>query len=404
MPKDRRPRRPNSRQKPAKVGNDRHWPERLELTIQDVASDGRGVARLESGQVCFISGVWRDEVVLADVQRNAKIAQGTVVEILSAHPERVDPPCQYHGTDNQSCGGCPWQFMAYGEQLEQKRVRVAQAVHKLGITQENIGSVVKSPVAAPEVLGYRNRAQLKTDGARLGYVAQGTRQLVDIESCPVLTTECQKQLGALREQLPNNKWRPNRRDDWTTLDIDDQRKEVLVDERQPFRQGNDAQNAVMRNWLSSQLAGLPKDATAVELFAGSGNFTEVISAVGFDAVVAVEVEGEATDLLAARALPAVTVKRADLFAEDEVLALATKYKRAEMLVLDPPRDGLKVREPILRKMRALESVLYISCDVATWARDVADFLAAGFELVEVTPVDMFPQTPHIEVMSLLRKK
>jgi 23S rRNA (uracil1939-C5)-methyltransferase len=72
-------------------------------------------------------------------------------------------------------------------------------------------------------------------------------------------------------------------------------------------------------------------------------------------------------------------------------------------LLDPPRDGLKVREPLLANWKELTWVFYISCNPATWARDVKDFTEKGFTLLEVTPIDLFPQTPHLEIMSVLHR-
>ena len=69
--------------------------------------------------------------------------------------------------------------------------------------------------------------------------------------------------------------------------------------------------------------------------------------------------------------------------------------------MDPPRSGVPVREPLVEGLRDVHSLVYISCNLATWRRDCRDFMAAGFELTRVTPLDMFPHTPHIEILSVL---
>ncbi len=106
--------------------------------------------------------------------------------------------------------------------------------------------------------------------------------------------------------------------------------------------------------------------------------------------------------LMARGLSGVSAETQNLFDATSVETLARRQSLTQLLVLDPPRDGLKVRLPLLKRLRKLETVVYISCDVATWARDCADFMARAFCSHKV-PLDMFPQTPHIEVLSVLRR-
>ncbi|HBQ39837.1 MAG TPA: class I SAM-dependent RNA methyltransferase, partial [Halieaceae bacterium] len=142
----------------------------------------------------------------------------------------------------------------------------------------------------PQAFAYRNRAQFKTDGRQLGFVAAGSNRLAPITDCPVLTAPNRATLHALIEALPVPAWKPSRKHTWTTLDVDEDvtATEVVPNQRRPFRQGNDAQNNFMREWLAHRLQTLDPSRTVTELFAGSGNFTEVIAARGFQQIFAVE--------------------------------------------------------------------------------------------------------------------
>jgi 23S rRNA (uracil1939-C5)-methyltransferase len=93
----------------------------------------------------------------------------------------------------------------------------------------------------------------------------------------------------------------------------------------------------------------------------------------------------------------------NLFSVPAVEAWISEREKIRVLVLDPPREGLKVRAPFLSALAELETVIYVACDIATWARDCKDFMAQGFRLARVTPLDLFPQTPHLEVLSVLTR-
>ena len=106
--------------------------------------------------------------------------------------------------------------------------------------------------------------------------------------------------------------------------------------------------------------------------------------------------------LAARGLPGVATLVANLFSEEGLDRARRGLADAEVLVLDPPREGLRGIAALLGKKHSLREVLYVSCDLATFARDAAVLVAAGFVMEEVQPLDLFPQGPHLELLSRFR--
>lgn len=373
----------------------------FEAQVIALAETGNAVVAHPDGRRVFVPGAWLGERVRVKVKDlKSQYAIAELLEVLEASPARIHPPCPFHGFGANQCGGCAWMFVTYAAQLQAKQDRVEQAIHRL-----LPGAPVRPILAAPEPLGYRVRAQLKSDGRELGFVANAQRQLVAVDDCLVLSEHNRTTLRALRHQLPNPAWTPRGKQDWTTIDIDESVSfaEVSVNKRLPFQQANQQQNQAMRAWLQERLDALPRQRPVLELFAGSGNFTEVIAAAGFETITAVEAVPEAIAALQARNLPGVTAKTCDLFDEAAFTGLVQQQRAAEILVLDPPRDGLKCRTGLFDRRSRLRDVFYISCDLATFSRDLKDFLAAGYRLEELQPVDLFPQTPHVELLAHLRR-
>ena len=369
--------------------------------VRDLASDGSGIVPHPDGQVFFVPGVWPGEFAqfrVSGFRKRHGFAQ--LVALEEAHPERMQPPCVHHGVGPGHCGGCPWQFMSYPAQLAAKEARVRQALAGLGLD-----TAVRPVLPSPLTLGYRNRAQLKSDGQNLGYVARSSRQLVDVRECPILSRHNRDTLASLRARLPEPAWRPARKQDWTTLDIDENLPvgEASLNSRRPFQQGNSDQNERMRDWLRQTVDTLPEDWPVVELFAGSGNFTEVLSARGFQHILAIEGQGDAIDKLAARALPGVQTLGCDLSRSAGLERAGRALAKPRLLLLDPPRDGFALMPEALARWKSLAAVVYIACDVATFRRDVRHLLEAGFTTGTIQPLDLFPHTPHVELMASFQR-
>lgn len=375
--------------------------ERFIATAVDLASDGRAIVKHINGRTFFVGGAWPGEEVEVEVSAlKGRIGFATLIAVLTPHPQRIEPPCAHHGYANTFCGGCPWQFMEYTAQLAAKQARVLETFARM-----NLAEKVREIFPSSQVLGYRNRAQFKTDGQHIGFSSYQSNVLAPINDCLVLSDRNRGTLQKLKEQLPQKYWQTRKKDSLTTLDIDESHDaaNVSVNQRLPFMQANAKQNEAMRQWLAQQLDPLAKQRQVLELFSGSGNFTEVIAAQGFAKVVAVEGVSEAIAQLNARSLANTSGVVKNLFTEDGMNAALHAAREADILVLDPPRDGLKNVGNLFAKKSKYRNVFYISCDLATLARDIAQFVQHKFKVSEIQPIDQFPQTPHIELMVALKK-
>ena len=371
--------------------------DRFTGVARDLSTDGRGVIQAPDGQVVFVAGVWPGEEVELERSRRGKSTSVELISLLQPSEARRTPECEYHREG--SCGGCPWMFVDYSTQLKQKQARLEKVLERI-----NSNAASCSMLGASETLNYRNRAQFKSDGVKLGYVAQGSHEIADVTHCPVLNEVNQLHLEVLRRSLPNSDWHPNKNRQWTTIDIDDQRSTPLVNQRQAFRQGNSEQNEQLRAWLRSRLANLLRPNTVFELFCGSGNLTEVIAEQVDVPIIAIEGDETCLEALSARNLSKVQPVRINLFSQHSIVDNMPESQPGIGVVLDPPRDGLKEREALKPWFTRAQWVVYVSCDLATWERDAAFLQSCGLDLDEASGLDMFPQTPHIETLSVFTRR
>lgn len=372
--------------------------------ITHLSQKGLGVVKNEQNQISyFVFGTWPGDIgefeVTGKPLNNKKFAYAKLIQLIHPSEQRQTPLCPHIQLQESGCTGCPWMFADYTSQLEQKRNRFTYAMKRVGFDTAllNIGAVQP----APDVYAYRNRCQLKTDGSRLGFVSEQSHHIAPIEDCLVLNDACKALLAAANRQLPNARWAIDASQDWNFIELDDdmQAEDIAINQKRPFKQGNSAQNTQMLNWLREKLEQNPRIGKVVELFCGSGNFTQIIAASTCTSVIAYEVDRTAIETLTTLRLPNVTPRTIDLFAPGVWKKLQSDVHDANTLVLDPPRSGLKKHQGFFKCFAALETMLYISCNSETFARDAWFFHLQGWSINDVQLLDLFPHTPHVEVMA-----
>ncbi|MFL5783695.1 MAG: hypothetical protein ACJ76H_03725, partial [Bacteriovoracaceae bacterium] len=247
--------------------------------------------------------------------------------------------------------------------------------------------------------------QMKTDGKKLGYVSEGTSVFAPVEDCQILNEKLSSVFHGLKNSLPREDLRPGENHKWAFVDLDDEMNlaDVIPNKRRPFRQGNSRQNEAMKNWLREKLAPMPKHFPIIDLFCGSGNFTEVLSSLGFENILAVEVQGSALRELEKKNLPGVRILPLDMNDKGSWAKVAKLQPHAKTLITDPPREGMEKRRGLFKYLDNLQDILYISCELDTFSRDTAD-LVSQFRLQEITPIDLFPHTPHLEMMAHFQRE
>ena len=347
--------------------------ETVELSITDIAFGGAGVARHE-GKVCFVPFTAPGDRVRVKLSRNRrKFAEGDVVEILAASPDRVPPPCPYF----TRCGGCAYQHIAYARQLEFKHRQVEQTLRRVGRTAD---VPMRPIVPSPEQYEYRNRIRVHVHDGQAGFFAHRSHELIPIARCEIAQPAVNEAMHELR--------RTSVRDGDYTL---------LAGERgEFFEQTNDA---VAAELLALVERTVRRDQSLlIDAYCGAGFFAHRLAPL-FAEVIGIEENEHAVALARRRAADNERYIAGDV---TEYLAeiLGNRDMSRTTVILDPPATGIAPRALEFLAATAPSEILYVSCNPATLARDLA-ILRPRHRLESVTPLDMFPQTAEIEVLAVL---
>ncbi|MEO7933529.1 MAG: class I SAM-dependent RNA methyltransferase [Chthoniobacterales bacterium] len=341
------------------------------LTIGDVGFGGKGVARHE-GKVVFIPFVLPGEVVLAKTTREHKsFSEASLVRILQPSEHRTEPPCPYFGT----CGGCSYQHATYPHQLEIKQQQVRDTLRRIG----KLDAAVEPTVPSPTPFAYRNRITVHVQEGDIGFFAYDEHKIVSIERCPIASEAVNAELTELRKKRP--------RDGHYTL-------RERSDER-TFRQTNDTVAELLANAVGDHLPA--HGPLLIDAYCGSGFFLKRF-VDRFDQAIGLEWSQYAVAAAQKTCAPHESYQLGDVgLLLDDTLTWAPA---GTTLLLDPPAEGLapQVTRSILA--HPPQTILYISCNPSTLARDLGK-LAAAYTVRRVQPFDMFPQTAEIEVLAIL---
>lgn len=369
--------------------------------ITDISSEGQGVTHHPSGLTVFVEDGWPgDEGELEILRQEKRYATARWRKRERSSHERISARCPHHGFAPGQCGGCPWMGIDYQAQL-----RVKQKYLQDLLSRYHIGLQASPIHPSSKEFGFRNRAQLKTNGDVVGYVSPKTRTMAPIDDCMILDEQTRVVLQAIRARLPDPQWYPTGKYAWNFIDIDChmQPDDVVLNKRRPFQQANTAANEYMREWVRTIISSMSPDTAAIELFCGSGNFTEVLIE-HYKELVACELPGDALKRLREKQLAGVKMVGCDLFQESQWAPIRTEGQQASVLFLDPPREGFKLLPEFVRQFPLLKTIIYISCDPYTFVTNIHPLLQEAWTLKAIQPVDQFPHTAHMELLAVLQHK
>ncbi len=418
----------------------------VELTIEGLGALGDGLAKLE-GRPVFLPQTLPGERVRARITGERGGAyRGEILELLEASADRVEAPCPHFGP----CGGCKLQHFAAAPYEDWKTQQVRQALQRQGFSPEVLRPLHR--VAA----GSRRRAVFAATkaGGRLllGFNQRASHRLVDLDSCLLLTPALQALLAPLRQAL-SGLLAEGELGDVAANETAEGIDLCLVSPRSPdlaarealatFAEANDlariswspprgeAEPIAQRRpprvffggvavepppgaFLQPSLEGeafltqrildyLPDGAArGADLYAGCGTFT--LPLARHLRVHAVEGDEAAVAALWAAARHADLSGRISVEARDLARqpVLPEELNGGDVVVFDPPRAGAREQAEALAAS-SIPTVIAISCNPQTLARDAAILCQGGYDLIEVTPLDQFPWTGHLELVALLRR-
>lgn len=424
----------------------------IDLQITALAQGGRGLGH-HDGKVIFVPfTVPGDRIDCRITRAKARFAEAELVAIRQPSAHRRDAPCPWFG----SCGGCQWQQLPYPQQARWKEQLFREQLVRNGICAD---TEIAGLVSAPDEWRYRNRVQLKChavgDGLAIGFYRQGSHFVVDVADCRLLRPELQAVLTALRNELPDAPerdavpqvdlacgddgtvrivlhvlpWARRSLREWLqhfagrhqlnaclqsgrkdTIEVVHGEPFLTIQVDEPalllrygpggFVQVNTLQNramvATMVEWLA--LTGVEH---ALDLFCGMGNFSLPLAR---RAGRVVGVEDYPPSIASARENAAANGLDNVVFHASDAAVMMQNFRTGELdlVVLDPPRTGHYQAVRDLLKI-APRRVLYVSCDPATLARDLKPLVHGGYRVRLSRPFDLFPQTWHVESMTLLER-
>ncbi len=379
----------------------------VNVKIESVAFGGDGIGRLES-LVVFVPFTAQGDVAELEI-RDAKkrFLRGRLKRIVTPSPDRVEPPCPYF----RRCGGCHYQHIEYARQVEMKGRQVAEAFERIG---KFPSPPVEPVLPSPAPYGYRGKAEFHVersrDGSyRIGFMDVAGTRLVDIERCAIMEESINEQLAYLRKPT-HAPLRVDRYVVWSLTGKSEETNVVRVVKGRELAvpvEGFFQANIALTDGLVDivvELAGVGPGETVLDLYCGSGLFP-LFLAPSCARLIGIEIDGEAVDC-ARLNMERHGIENAVFHQGDvrDVLEAEFGGKKGtiDVVVLDPPRTGCEreVLESIIGLGPA--RLVYVSCDPATLARDARLLADGGYELSTVKPLDMFPQTKHIESVALFK--
>jgi 23S rRNA (uracil1939-C5)-methyltransferase len=418
------------------------------VQIEKPVYGGAFLARIEGKAVFVPLTLPGERARIRIVEDKRGYATAEAEQIVKAAPERIAAKCPYFG----ACGGCAYQHAGYDSQLELKQEILRETFLRGGIR-----TTCEIKTLAGEPWSYRNRVRLAFNSAgEPGYRARRSHAIVPISECPIaapVLIDTAKVLAEARRNLAPA-LRPTEMSIFCNADqsallasvlvahrpkIDFETLARTIHERIPAIKGmqfavearNGQQPRTVSSWGATSLAyraagfdyrvdhgaffqvnrwlvdelvehviGRQSGALAWDLFAGVGLFARDLSA-RFRRVVAVESAPGATDALAANLSG--TCGQAVRSSTLDFLRRNSKGSRPDLIVVDPPRAGLGTEAATLLASVAAPSVVYVSCDPATLARDLLALTQTGYLIESVTLADLFPQTFHLETVIQLRR-
>jgi 23S rRNA (uracil1939-C5)-methyltransferase len=359
-------------------------PKEAELTIDSLTNSGDGLGRLDERVVFVPYTMPGDKIQIKITQRKKNFMLAEAIDILEEGPGRLTPKCAVF----ERCGGCDWQHVPYADQLKAKEEQLRDTLKRIG----TLGTVPVEPIAhGAEEFNYRNRIQGEIRSGKFHYKRRRSDERVAIDRCEIAEEPINEWLASDLSDVPSGRVE--------VAVVDDSVVVVPITDKNTTELGFRQVNTNVSQILTERLLETVKKSectTVVDLYCGRGNWTNQIGALYRDKEV-IGVDASAENIDVARASSQKMKLGNVQFHLSPVEKIISKLPvETSLCIVDPPRSGLDTAvTERLSKNRPAE-LIYVSCHPATLARDLKLLTDAGYKISTLLPLDMFPQTAHLE--------
>ena len=369
------------------------------IHIYDYDHFGRGIGKLND-EVIFVKGALKDEDVdITNVEEHKYFKECEVSKIIKKSPNRVEVVCPYY----KKCGGCQLLHMSYQEQLNFKEEKVKNI-----LTKYYKNDVVVKPIISTTQFGYRNKLSLKVKNNKLGLYEEGTNKLVPIDKCLLASDKINELLSELKNKDLKGKneiiLRSSNLGEYMVSFLNDEafmlekiNDLVFKISAKSFFQVNTEGAVKLYNKILEYLNPTGNE-KVLDLYCGTGTISLYISKYVKE-VTGIEILEEAIN-------DAKHNKEINNITNVKFVCTSASNLRVEpydIIIVDPPRKGLD--QMTIDKILEIKptKLIYVSCEPMTLARDLKK-LDKGYNVVEITPLDMFPNTYHCESICILERR
>ena len=362
----------------------------LQVDIVSLTNTGDGLARHDN-QVVFVPYTMPGDTVRIKVlQDKGSFLIASLLEIVAESPDRIIPSCDYFG----KCGGCDWLHIPYQLQLDVKVNELRETLSRIGGLPD---TEIQEIIASPKSTRYRNRIQGHIQDNAFHFMRRGSNKLIAIRQCEIADARINQRIAQGFKDIARGK---------VELSVSDEK--VLLTPKLAkgggdggFRQVNTEMGLVLHDLVLSTLR-TGEFESVNDLYCGRGEWTNAIaqllpnaSVVGIDAMP--ENIALAESYAAREGLQNVNYVQA--LVEE---ALSRFEVKNSFCIVDPPRAGLDTAVTKALCRRPARELIYVSCHAASLARDLKILTDGGYEITLIQPLDMFPQTAHLETLVRLR--
>ncbi|MGN1268221.1 MAG: 23S rRNA (uracil(1939)-C(5))-methyltransferase RlmD [Candidatus Aphodocola sp.] len=408
-----------------------------ETEITSLENEGSGVCKINQMIVFVPKALPGEKVRIRITEKKKNFARGKIVEILKSSDKRIESKCPYY----EECGGCNLRHQTSKENLKFKKEKVETALKRIG----KLDVKVEDTIPSLKEDNYRNKVSFKVEDNRIGFYGEGTYQLIDIDYCLLAQKQINDSLNVIKNYLKENDneiknitirygnamdellidiYSLNNTDikilDYLTTNICNL-KSIIFNDKVVYGNGyiKEISNGLMFNISAKsffqvnsvqteklydeivKVANLSKDDVVLDLYCGTGTITSIVSKY-VKKVIGIEIVEDAI-IDAKENLKINGINNAKFICGAAAKEISKIKEKVDVVIVDPPRKGVDRKAIAIMKKISPKKIVYVSCNPVTMARDLS-YLNDLYDVKKVTPVDMFPNTAHVESVVLLERK